>query len=166
MAVRQNPVLKIMRSDLPTPDIMLGQGYCPGLTEVKYYYDLINHHIFKDELKRPRIILKRLHGCWGKCEGYVQTNTAGNVTELFTKIILNKKQMCPQLCMVNLAHEMVHQYQWEVDGLDRLAQGKSPLMSHGPSFFAWRTKFRRFGVPLAVGHRALKIAYYQDIWAR
>ena len=165
MGTRRNPVSKIMQSDLPTPDIMLTVGHKTCLKEIKYYYEILNKYIFDEELIMPRIKLQRMNKSWGQCEGYVIYDSDNSIIEYKTQIILAPKQLCPQLCMVNLAHEMVHQYQWQVDSIQRTKQGKEALMSHGPSFFRWREKFEYFGLPLATGHYAEKIALHQNIWA-
>jgi hypothetical protein len=165
MGKRLNPVTKIVQSDLPTPDVMLTVGHKTCLKEVRYYYKILNRYVFADQLTMPSLKIKKLRDCWALCEGYVILDNDKDISGFSTQIILNSQQLCPQLCLVSLAHEMVHQYQWQVLGPQRLKQGLKPLMSHGPSFFRWRKKFHNFGIPLATGHRALKIAYHQDIWA-
>ena len=47
-----------------------------------------------------------------------------------------------------LAHEMVHQWQWEVLSPQRYEEGKTPIMSHGPSFYAWRKPLHKYLIPL------------------
>ena len=165
MIARINSLTKITKSDLHTTDIMLTQGHTTSVREIKYFYEIINKHVFESVLQMPQIQVRRLRGSWGMCEGHVYLNAAKEITGLKTIIVMNKKQLCPQLCLVNLAHEMVHQYQWQILGQHRLEQGLDPIMSHGPSFFSWRKRFNKFGIPLKIGHSALKIAYYQNIWA-
>ena len=47
-----------------------------------------------------------------------------------------------------LAHEMAHQYQWDIDGVKRIKRGWEPLMSHGPSFFKHRKSINKYGLVL------------------
>ena len=51
--------------------------------------------------------------------------------------------------MFVVAHEMVHQYQWDILSNDREDQGLPPIMSHGPSFFAWREPLAEYNIPLS-----------------
>jgi len=48
-----------------------------------------------------------------------------------------------------MAHEMVHQFQWDVLSNERQSQGLDPIMSHGPSFFAWREPLAEYDIPLS-----------------
>jgi hypothetical protein len=144
---------------------MLTVGHKICLKEIKYYYEILNKYVFDEQLTRPKLQIRRMNNSWGRCDGYVVYGSDNTILAYNTHIILNPKQLCPQLCMVNLAHEMVHQYQWQIESIDRVKQGKEALMSHGPSFFKWRQKFKYFGLPLATGHYAEKIAIHQDIWA-
>jgi hypothetical protein len=62
-----------------------------------------------------------------------------------------------------LAHEMCHQYQWDIDRLHRILRGLPGLLSHGPSFFQHRSRLAEFGIPLqkrVSPHRWFK---YQDL---
>jgi hypothetical protein len=47
-----------------------------------------------------------------------------------------------------VAHEMVHQYQWDIESKRRVRQGMGSIMSHGPTFYAWRDKLKKHGIPL------------------
>jgi hypothetical protein len=48
-----------------------------------------------------------------------------------------------------MAHEMVHQFQWDILSNERQSQGLGPIMSHGPSFFAWRKPLAEYNIPLS-----------------
>jgi hypothetical protein len=63
-------------------------------------------------------------------------------------ISLKDKWYCKQWLVMTLAHEMCHQYQWDILSFKRLKQGKTPLMSHGSSFFLFRDKLSKCGIPL------------------
>jgi len=47
-----------------------------------------------------------------------------------------------------LAHEMVHQYQWDIYSNIRVKRGLTRHMSHGPSFYIWRNKLSKYGIAL------------------
>jgi len=66
------------------------------------------------------------------------------------------KWFCKQWLITVLAHEMCHQYQWDVLGYKRVKAGQKPIMSHGPSFFIFREKLAMHGIPLrrAMGVRS------------
>ena len=121
---------------------LLEYNYFPSLTDIKKFYKLLNKHIFNNQLIQPKLKLARLHGCWGDCSGYEDS-----------KIVIRLSQFHISLpsFLTTLGHEMVHQYQWQIDGGRRIAKGKSPVMSHGPSFHKWRKKFDKFDMPLNEG---------------
>jgi hypothetical protein len=47
-----------------------------------------------------------------------------------------------------LAHEMAHQYTWDIERPAREAVGKKGLMSHGSSFLQHRAKMAEFNIRL------------------
>jgi hypothetical protein len=63
-----------------------------------------------------------------------------------------------------LAHEMCHQYQWDVQGLERLKKGKEPIMSHGPSFFVFRDKLKEHGIALKSAHSKRRWFLHQNMF--
>ena len=71
------------------------------------------------------------------------------------------KWFCPQWFMNTLAHEMVHQYQWDHYRWDHLElHGKEMHVNsggHGPSFYEWRDQFEYYGLNL-------KISFGQKRW--
>jgi hypothetical protein len=78
---------------------------------------------------------------WGLCLGYYDDNNT-------VKIRLSNDLYCAHWMILILAHEMAHQYQWEVEGPKRKASKKAPLISHGPSFFIFKDKLKAYGIPL------------------
>lgn len=83
-------------------------------------------------------------------------------TNTLCSLKLSDKYFCVQWFMNTLAHEMVHQYQWDIDREHRQQQGLEPLMSHGPSFFAWRETMEYYGLSLKTAHGQRRWFAYQD----
>ena len=75
--------------------------------------------------------------------------------------MLSDKWFCRQWFVDTLAHEMAHQYQWDVDGVKRIKEGCKPLMSHGPSFFKHRDNMEKHGLYLKITHKNDKWFKYQ-----
>jgi hypothetical protein len=79
-------------------------------------------------------------------------------------ITLNNKWYCKQWLVMTLAHEMRHQYQWDVLSFKRLKEGKQPLMSHGPSFFLFKHKLAKYGIPLRRAHSIRQWFTHQNLF--
>ena len=69
------------------------------------------------------------------------------------EIQLSDKWFCRQWFVDTLAHEMAHQYQWDIDGVKRMKRGWDPQMSHGPSFFKHRENIDKYGMNLKTVHK-------------
>lgn len=74
------------------------------------------------------------------------------------------KWYCKQWLVNTLAHEMCHQYQWDIIGNQRLIEGKQPIMSHGPSFFVFREQLKEHGINLKTAHSKRKWFKYQNLF--
>ena len=61
---------------------------------------------------------------------------------------ITQNHFCKQWLIMVLAHEMAHQYQWDVLGVKRMKKGLEPIMSHGPTFYIHRKKFLKHNIPL------------------
>jgi hypothetical protein len=81
---------------------------------------------------------------WGWCVGLEEHDRR------FCKIELPPVWPFEQYVITALAHEMCHQYQWEILSAQREKLGLSAIMSHGPSFFTWRKPLGQLGIPLTV----------------
>jgi hypothetical protein len=62
--------------------------------------------------------------------------------------MLADRWYCRHWLIMAVAHEMVHQYQWDIESKRRKRQGLPSIMSHGPTFFSWRDKLKKHGIPL------------------
>jgi hypothetical protein len=147
-----------MQSELPPVSAQRRLPYRPSQREVHRTYDLINRYVFNNRLTRPQITLGRTKGYWGMCIGsWTETRPGTYVT-----IKLSDKWYCPQWFINTLAHEMVHQYQWDVDSIEREQRGLYGLMSHGPSFFMFRDDLERYGISLKTAHGRKRWFKHQD----
>lgn len=135
----------LMEAELPSKTDQRLKRYRPKLAEVRAIYRLINREIFYNSLPMPKIILRRLYDCVGICEG-----KEGPIrkTKSYCTITLADRYYCRQWMVSTLAHEMVHQYQWDIYSNIRVKRGLPRHMSHGPSFYIWRKKLKKYGIAL------------------
>jgi hypothetical protein len=137
---RYNKLETFVRSDG-----LFDESYKTKPKQVNYTYDLINKYIFDGALTKPEIIIKRPRGYWGMCEGLFDDDD-----ELFftNAIFLSDNFPYKAMMISALAHEMVHQWQWDILSNQRYQKGKLPIMSHGPSFLKWRKPLSEYFIPL------------------
>ena len=136
--------------------------YRTDRAEVVAVYRMLNKHVFNNKLIMPEIeVMPRCRKYWGMCYGSLQMPTK---TKSFCKIRMMDKWYCRQWLVIVLAHEMCHQYQWDVEGLKRLNKGKEPIMSHGPSFFIFRDKLKKLGIPLKSAHSKRRWFKHQNVF--
>lgn len=141
---RPHPLRVLMATPLPTLSEQRAKCYRPSLREVYKIYGLLNKYIFRNRLHRPKIHLARCRDYWGLCTGLWHPTRSGALCE----IKLSDKFYCIQWLVAVLAHEMVHQYQWEVLGRSLLAEGKYSVMNHGSTFYEWKDAFAEYNLPL------------------
>jgi hypothetical protein len=141
---RPNPIRAIMEAPLPTRTYQRRKLYRPGPDDVLYAYNIINRHVFDNQLVRPKIVVKQIKGAWGHCVWHNDYKD----TWAHSVITLSDKWFCPQWFMNVLAHEMVHQWEWL----------NNDNMTHGPQFFLWRQELSKFGIHLG---RAYRIKHYR-----
>jgi hypothetical protein len=152
---------ELMASPLPPISAQRRLMFRPTLAEAKYTYNLLNEQVFAGELTRPTIILgARRRKWWGMCEGSIDQFSNGS----YCTIQLMDKWFCRQWFVTVLAHEMTHQYQWDINGPEREEAGKDWIMSHGPSFFAFRNRLAEHNIPLKTAQRMRKWFKYQDLF--
>lgn len=104
-------------------------------------YDSLNRTIFQNTLVRPKLIVYNYtkRPIWGECEGYAKGHRYG---ENYTKIIrLQKYWPNYKKFIAVLAHEMVHQWEWDTKG----------VMTHGKvTFFVWADTLKEHGIRLSI----------------
>lgn len=157
---RPNPIRSIMEIPLPSISYQKSLGFRPNQTDLEYAYNIINRYCFDGVLKKPRLEMGTVRQAWGYCIWEKTPQTAGS----YCKIRVMDKWFCPQWFLNTLAHEMVHQYQWDVYRWERYDQGLMTDIAgaHGPSFFAHRERFAHYGLYLKTFHRMRKWFKYQD----
>ena len=143
--MRFNDLKKLMDEPLPKKSLQRSKPYRPKMKEVKALFRLINREIFYNKLPTPKFVLGRLHDAIGMCSG-----TEGPVrkTKSYCTIYLADRYYCRQWFISTLAHEMVHQYQWDVFSNIRVKRGLTRHMSHGPTFYIWRKKLAKYNIAL------------------
>lgn len=136
----------LMSEELPNLTFQRKMSYLATVREVKAIYRLINKEIFGNRLVMPKIYVKsRLMGSWGECHG-ADTPYSNNRSRCV--ITLADRYYCKQWLIMTIAHEMCHQYEWDIISKRRQREGLPPIMSHGPTFFRWRDKLKKKGIPL------------------
>jgi hypothetical protein len=155
---RPNPIRAIMAAPLPSITYQKRRGFRVGPEDVKYAYRIINRYVFDNQLRMPEISTGITRDYWGMCIGNIHAQPTGS----YCTIKLSDKWFCPQWFMNVIAHEMAHQYQWDIDRYDREAYGLEPIMSHGPTFFAWRDRFDHYGLTLKTANGQKRWFDHQD----
>lgn len=145
---RPHPLRILMNSPLPPSSEQRLNCYRPSIREVCKIYSVINKYVFGHRLTRPPIELGICRGSWGWCHGNDNMTRKGT----YCRIKLADKWPYIQSMVTTLAHEMVHQYQWDIGRLKRERMGREIIMSHGPSFFEWRSKLLEFNINLHAGY--------------
>ena len=148
---------------LPLPSITCQKRllYKPAIQDILHVYTQLNECVFDNELTVPEISMKPYRQkYWGMCIGEHDLQNTGT----WCKFDLMDKFFCPQWVVTIVAHEMAHQYQWDIEGPERKSLGKESIMSHGPSFFKFREKLKRHQIPLKTAHSMRKWFKYQDMF--
>lgn len=165
---RSNIITQYMNAALPGLSEQKRLPYRPMAWEVDSVYRALNRCVFDNQLTRPEIILGQCPKYWGMCMWTTQRQRKSSWGKLGTwcTMRISDKWFSPQWFITTLAHEMVHQYQWDIDRFERYEQGFDRDIEgpHGPSFFAWREDLHHWGVPLKTAHRMKKWFKYQDLW--
>lgn len=160
--MKQSKVIKLMDSPLPTKTEQLKKSYRPTLRKVKAMYKLLNEEVFKNKLSIPEIKFVKRSKYYGLCTGKGRWGHP-YATGSYCTIKLTNKFYSQQWMIATLAHEMVHQYQWDIYSGQRKKQNKLPIMSHGPSFYAWKNKLAKVNIPLKRTFCSKKWFTYQKL---
>ena len=165
---RPNIITQYINAELPTISEQKRLPYRPAQWEVDSVYRALNRCIFDNQLTQPEIVLGQWQKCWGMCiwEENRQRRGSWGKQGTWCNMRLSDKWYSPQWFITVMAHEMVHQYQWDVNRFERYDQGLDRDIdgSHGPSFFAWRGNLADWGIPLKTAHRMRKWFVHQDLW--
>lgn len=136
-------------SDLMQSEV---KPFRPWLYEVELIHTIINREVFDNVLNLPKFKLIRktdIGNDFGWCEGEhdFETFKPESGQSLCTIGLLNTWKSVQSFVII-LAHEMVHQWQWDIYSLERFRDNKSLILSHGPSFWQFRTTLANFSIPL------------------
>jgi hypothetical protein len=162
MPRQYSPILELMNSPLPSIGQQKRLTYRTDIREVTRLYKMLNFYVFNNSLPMPIIeVVPRCRKYWGICYGEYESIPYRRSA---CKIRLMDKWYCKQWMINMLAHEMCHQYQWDIIGRKRIAKGKDPLMSHGPSFFIFRDTLKKHGINLKTTHSSRQWFKHQNIF--
>lgn len=114
------------------------EPFSPTSLQLSRAYSIINHCIFDDKLKRPKLQIKYLPDAYGICYGYLDDGKPPQSEPTCIRIVMHTKFKSRRHFIEILAHEMVHQYQCE--HLNKL--------DHGKTFWAWKDKFTAHNIKL------------------
>ena len=157
---KSSKLVKIMQSELPVMSFQRRFLYRTSEKEVAALYRLLNREIFNGKLPTPVFEIGQCRNYWGFCYG--KDFNADNGDRSKCIIRLSDKWCCKQWLVTILAHEMCHQYQWDVYSKNRVKQGLEPMMSHGPSFFKYKEKLAKRGIALKIRYSLAEWFTYQD----
>lgn len=152
---------EFMSLPLPTRSEQKRLLFRPSKHLVYHTYELINYEVFNNSLPKPKIeVQSHCRKYWGMCMGHTHRTVTGS----YCTIRMMDKWFCPQWFITTLAHEMVHQYQWDIIGPEREQEGKDWLMSHGPSFYQFRPYLEEHNISLKTAHSQRRWFKHQDLF--
>jgi hypothetical protein len=110
------------------------RAFTPRLNRVPLVFNILNRQIFNNKLKKPKIIIKRIHGALGYFE------FSPYATKYCHKITLHNKFSNFKEFAEILGHEMIHYYQKLI-----LRQNSA---KHNKQFYSFKKKFVKLGLDL------------------
>jgi hypothetical protein len=156
---RPNPIRAIMEAPLPSITYQRRKSFRPSHADIKYAYNICNRYLFDNRLRVPELSQGTRRETWGFCSWEEDYDHTGS----YCKIALMDKWFCPQWFIQTLAHEMVHQYQWDIHRFEE-CNGKMDKRSgaHGPDFFMFRERFDYYGLHLKQWYGQKRWFQHQD----
>lgn len=161
---RNSELSILMSQELPSYGYQKRLNYRTNQREVLHLYKLINREIFNNKLPQAEIrVLNKTPMYWGYC---IAKNSIPDIEHGKSVCLIKvaEKWYCKQWLITTLAHEMVHQYQFDVESVKRMKHGLDPIMSHGPSFFVFREKLARHGISLKKAHSKRRWFHSQNLF--
>lgn len=111
----------------------------PDRAYAEQVYNAINRTVFKGTLSRPKIVIRDYgDDFWGECEG--MWNPDGR--PVCRVIRMNRWIPNSKTFIRVMAHEMVHQWEWEKGPYERMTHGQR-------TFWAWKPECARWGICLS-----------------
>lgn len=166
---RPNLISQYMNAELPNISVQKRLPFRPQTWEVDAAYKALNRSIFDNVLTMPAIEISSLKKCWGTCcwHSIRQRRSSWGKPGTWCSINLMDKWFCPQWFLTTLAHEMVHQYQWDHYRWDFEEEHGRAMFTdsgaHGPSFYAWRDSLAEWGISLKIAHGQKRWFRHQDL---
>ena len=154
---RPNPIRAIMEAPLPSITYQRRLQFRPTYKDINYVYNICNRYLFNNRLKRPYIEQGSRRQVWGFCQWEDIKQDTGS----YCIIKLSDKWFCPQWFVQTLAHEMVHQYQWDFCRFEGY-NINTVSGNHGPSFFEFRDIFEYYGLNLKTAYGRKRWFKHQD----
>ena len=167
---RPNLITQYMNAELPCISEQKRLPFRPSESEVDALYRAINRCIFSNSLTKPTIAIGSIKKAWGRCQwfGTRQRRSSWGKAGTWCHIDLMDKWISPQWFCTTLAHEMVHQWQWDVYRWHHLAHLGRDMYTdsgaHGPSFYAWKEPMAEWGIPLKISHGQRRWYRHQDLF--
>jgi len=157
---RPNPIRAIMESPLPSITYQRRLSFRPSYADINYVYNKLNLYLFDNQLRVPSIEQGVRRKTWGFCNWEENYNP---YTGSYCDIKLMDKWFCEHWFVNTLAHEMVHQYQWDIHRFE-YHNGKMDKRggAHGPDFFMFRERFSHYGLYLKTSHGMKRWFRHQD----
>jgi hypothetical protein len=159
-----------MNAGLPCISEQKRLPYRPSVGEVDSLYRVINRNIFDNQLTQPPILIGQMKKAWGRCLWHDdrQRRSSWGKPGTWCEIELMDKYISPQWFCTTLAHEMVHQWQWDIYRWQHKKHwGREMFLdsgAHGPSFYLWREHFAEWGIPLKSSHGQRRWYRHQDLF--
>ena len=158
-------ISRYLNAPLPSRSEQRRLPFRPEPQEIEALYRSLNKHIFENELTQPEIYMHSIKKCWGLCnwEDVRQKRGSHGKRGTWCNIELSDKWFSPQWCVAVLAHEMVHQYQWDIERFSNNGFNIHEYSgAHGPSFFAWKARFAYWGIDLKTSYGIRRWFKHQD----
>jgi hypothetical protein len=155
---RPNPIRAIMEAELPTITYQRRMQFRPNYADINYAYNICNRYLFDNRLRKPVIEQGSRRKTWGFCQWEKELQDTGS----YTTIKLMDKWFCEAWFLQTLAHEMVHQYQWDITRFEEYNGTLPESGAHGPSFFAHRERFDHYGLRLKTSYGMKRWFRHQD----
>jgi hypothetical protein len=130
----------------------------PNYADINYAYNICNRDLFDNRLRKPVIEQGSRRKTWGFCQWEKELQDTGS----YTTIKLMDKWFCEAWFLQTLAHEMVHQYQWDITRFEEYNGTLPESGAHGPSFFAHRERFDHYGLRLKTSYGMKRWFRHQD----
>jgi len=155
---RPNPIRAYMEAELPSITYQRRLQFRPSYSEINYVYNICNRYLFDNRLRQPEIEQGSRRQTWGFCAWERHLQDTGS----YCTIKLSDKWFCSQWFVQTLAHEMVHQYQWDIARWEDYDGIMPESGAHGPSFFAHRERFAYYGLRLKTAYGRKRWFKHQD----